>query len=162
MSSTSRRSTWFRSAPAANRCSWRWAARRRRRPSTTRCSTTFRRRASAASPSSTRRLVDQRILAVYFGEDGRVDQHRQLRHAGRQGVRLHLAHHADRRQGPQLPGQLLPAPARSRPTSSARSGSIGSGTVERAARYRHSVAGSVRRLDHPNKNPPDRSRGFLF
>ena len=64
------------------------------------------------------KLVDQRVLAVYFGEDGRVEQHRQLRHAGRQDLRLRLAHHADRRQGPQLPrASCWPAPARSRATS---------------------------------------------
>jgi len=32
------------------------------------------------------RIVDQRILAVYFGADGRVEKICQLRPAGRQGV----------------------------------------------------------------------------
>ena len=44
--------------------------------------------------------------------------HRQLRHEGRQGVRLHLAHHADRRQGPELhrSQSCWPASARFRST----------------------------------------------
>ncbi len=49
------------------------------------------------------KLVDQRILAVYFNEEGRVDNIANYGLQGRQGVRLHLAHHADRRQGPELP-----------------------------------------------------------
>jgi outer membrane protein assembly factor BamE (lipoprotein component of BamABCDE complex) len=63
-----------RSAPAASRLSCRWAARRQPPPSTTRSFTTSRKRANAAPLSPPARLVDQRILAVYFGEDGRVSQ----------------------------------------------------------------------------------------
>ena len=48
-------------------------------------------------------MADQRVLAVYFdeGRQGRPD--RQLRHAGRQGVRLRQPHHPDRRPGARLP-----------------------------------------------------------
>ena len=74
MSSTSSRSTWCRSARAASRCCWRSA-----RPSTTATfdnevfyyiSQTRVRRVAFDKP----KLVDQRVLAVYFGEDGRVTQ----------------------------------------------------------------------------------------
>ena len=49
------------------------------------------------------KLVDQRILAVYFDEDGRVDQLANYGCKDGKVVRLHLAHDADRRQGPDLP-----------------------------------------------------------
>ena len=42
---------------------------------------------------------------------------RQLRQAGRQDVRFHLAHHADRRQGPQLPQPTVVRRRRSIPSN---------------------------------------------
>ena len=50
-------------------------------------------------------MTDQHVLAVYFDKSGKVDARRQLRHAGRQGVRLRVAHHPDRRHGARLPAQ---------------------------------------------------------
>ena len=44
------------------------------------------------------KVVDQRVIAVYFDKERRVDAARQLRHEGRQGLRLRQPHDADRRQ----------------------------------------------------------------
>ena len=52
-------------------------------------------------------VVDQRVIAVYFDKDRRVDAARQLRPEGRQDLRLHVADHADRRPGIELPPQYL-------------------------------------------------------
>ena len=51
------------------------------------------------------KMTDQNVLAIYFDKSGKVDAHRQLRHAGRQGVRFRFAHDADRRAGAGLPAQ---------------------------------------------------------
>ena len=48
-------------------------------------------------------VVDQRVIAVYFDKNRRVATARRLRHEGRQDVRLHQPHHADRRPGTVLP-----------------------------------------------------------
>ena len=45
-------------------------------------------RALAFMPAQT---TDQNVLAIYFDKGGKVAAHRQLRHEGRQGVRLRLA-----------------------------------------------------------------------
>ena len=90
---------------AASRCCWPSA---RPRPCDLRQRECLLHLADVAAPGRLHEAeaqTDQRVLAVYFDEDSQVEQHRQLRHAGRQGVRLHLAHHADRRQGPELPRQ---------------------------------------------------------
>ncbi len=50
------------------------------------------------------KMTDQTVLAIYFDKN-EARAHRQLRHEGRSGVRLRLAHDADRRLGAQLPAQ---------------------------------------------------------
>ena len=46
-------------------------------------------------------ITDQRVLAVYFDQRPPRRAHRQLRHEGRQSVRLHQPHDGDRRAGDQ-------------------------------------------------------------
>ena len=90
---------------------WRCSARlRRRRPSAATPGITSARRCSARSPSRARKMVDQHVLAIYFDKGGKVDANRQLRHEGRRGLRLRVAHHADRRRGAELPAQHVPGP----------------------------------------------------
>ena len=77
-------------------------------------------------------------------------QHRQLRHAGRQGVRLHLAHDADRRQGQTFIGQLLAG--------------AGGAPSQRSSRRADRRLAASRRRSSPRsarneKDPRDRSRG---
>ena len=53
------------------------------------------------------RVVDQKVLAVYFDENSQVVADRQLRPAGRPDLRLRVAHDADRRQGFLVPVAAL-------------------------------------------------------
>ncbi len=48
-------------------------------------------------------MTDQHVLAVYFDKDRQGRPHRELRHEGRQGVRLRQPHDANRRLGARLP-----------------------------------------------------------
>ena len=64
-------------------------------------------------------LVDQRVLAVYFGEDGRVTQ---IANYGMQDGKCSTSSRAPRRPAARTTtssARCWPAPARSRPTSSA-------------------------------------------
>ena len=49
------------------------------------------------------KVVDQRVIAVYFDKNRRVERLADYGLQGRQGVRLRQPHHADRRQGTVLP-----------------------------------------------------------
>jgi outer membrane protein assembly factor BamE (lipoprotein component of BamABCDE complex) len=53
-------------------------------------------------------VVDQRVIAIYFYKN-RTVQHRQLRPAGRQDLRLHQPHDADQRPGTELPHAAVQA-----------------------------------------------------
>ncbi len=64
-------------------------------------------------------MTDQHVLAVYFDKNGKVEPHRQLRHEGRQGVRLREPHDPDRRLGARLPQEHHGRPVQVQPIARA-------------------------------------------
>ena len=117
------------------------------------------------------KMTDQNVLAIYFDKSGKVDAHRQLRHEGRQGVRLRLAHDADRRPEPDFLRNMMTglfrfslsrrrgrrAPAGALDGSAALANAVAAASSGHRGRLRRSRRSATRHESASAGRPPSRS-----